>query len=116
MPAATKDLYIEQGATFTLNVVWKDANQVAVNLTGYTARMQIRQSLSSDVALLNLTTQNGGITLGGATGAVNVVATPAQTAAIQVKRGVYDLELESASGTVTRLIKGSVEFSREVTR
>ena len=42
--AAVYDITIEQGATFRLSLVWKDSSNVPVNLTGYTARMQVRRS------------------------------------------------------------------------
>jgi hypothetical protein len=115
MPASTYNLSIEQGATFRLALVWKDSEGDPVDLTGYTARMQIRPAVASTEVLLSLTSGSG-ITLGGATGAVNVLATAAQTAAIDSKKGVYDLELQSADGTVTRLLQGVVIVSPEVTR
>ena len=46
MAAAQYDILIEQGATFSRTFVWKDSSEVAVDLTGYTARMQIRKTKS----------------------------------------------------------------------
>lgn len=115
MARITKDICIDQGATFRLTVVWKDGTGTPVNLNGYVARMQIRRTIRSDTPVLSLTTGNG-ITLGGATGSVTIVATAAQTAAINIRSGVYDLELEAPDGTVTRLMEGNVTVSFEVTR
>tara|TARA_R110000868_G_scaffold19150_4_gene82786 strand:+ start:5585 stop:5935 length:351 start_codon:yes stop_codon:yes gene_type:complete len=116
MAAVNYDITIEQGATFQLNLVWKDPNGTAINLTGYTARMQVREKVTSTTALISLTTENGGITLGGAAGTIAVVAAATATDDITVKRGVYDLELISSGGIVTRLIEGCVTISPEVTR
>ncbi len=117
MVAGTHDITIEQGATFLLNLIWRDSANALVNLTGYTARMQVRQKhTSADPPALNLTTENGGIALGGAAGTVAVRAEAAATAALDFKRGVYDLELVDGSGTVTRLIEGNVVVTPEVTR
>lgn len=116
MTAATRDITIEQGATFTYPLIYKDSEGTPVNLTGYTARMQVRRSKASDVAVLTLTTENGSITLGGAAGTINVVASAENTAAITIKVGVYDLELVSPSGNVKRLIEGEVTISQEVTK
>lgn len=117
MPAGQHDIIIEQGATFLLNLVWRDSANAPVNLTGYTARMQVRQTHKTpDPPALTLTTENGGITLGGATGTVSIVAAATSTDDITFKRGVYDLELISASGIVTRLIEGVVTVTPEVTR
>jgi hypothetical protein len=117
MPAAQYDITIEQGATFKWSITWRDDGGLLTNLTGYTARMQVRPSVHDpNPPLLDLTTQNGAITLGGAAGTIVVVASATQTAAITNKKGVYDLELVDATGFVTRLLQGSVGFSHEVTR
>lgn len=116
MAATPYDIEIEAGATFRLPIIWKDGDGVAVNLTGYTARMQIRPVANSPTVLASLTTENGGITLGGSTGEITLFMAPADTAAITRARGVYDLELQSGSGEVTRLLKGCVTISPEVTR
>lgn len=116
MAAATYNILIEQGATFQLHIVYKDSNDAPVNLTGYTARMQVRQKYSDATALLTLTTANGAITLGGALGTIDVVAAADLTDEITARCGVYDLELQSPSGVVTRLIEGAVTISPEVTK
>ena len=116
MPASIYNLNIEQGATFTRTITWKDSTGAAVNLTGYTARMQIRERVESTSALVSLT-QASGITLGGAAGTVVITITPTQTDALpNIKKGVYDLELVSNGGIVTRLLQGEVVVSPQVTR
>jgi hypothetical protein len=120
MPAAdydfTDDQAIEQGATWSRQFNYKDPNGVAINLTGYTARMQVRAKRTNPEVLLELTTENGGIVLGGADGSVTLQASAVDTAAFTWTRGVYDVELISAGGIVTRFIRGSVSVSPEVTR
>lgn len=116
MAAADYDILIEQGSTFTLPIIWKDSEGVPINVTGYTARMQIRKTVKSAEVLISATTENGRITLGGATGAVTVTIPATITDDIIVKSAVYDLELQSAAGVVTRLIQGAVTISPEVTR
>lgn len=116
MSAGKYDFYIEQGATFNKTITWNDGNSVPVNLSGYTARMQIRKSFSSDTPILTLTTENGHIALGGALGTITLTLQAADTEPLETFCGVYDLELESASGFVTRLLEGQVTISREVTR
>lgn len=116
MTAAAYDFVIEQGATLDKSFVWKDSTGTIINLTSYTARMQIRSSVSAAAALLELTTLNGRIIITGAEGKVRLLVPASDTAAITWKRGVYDLELISAAGVVTRLLSGGVEISKEVTR
>lgn len=115
--AAIYDLTIEQGTTWTLSLLWKTSAGATVDLTGYTARMQVRHRIGDpDPPLLNLTSENGGITLGGAAGTLALVATPTQTDALSTRTGVYDLEVQSPTGVVTRLLQGCVSISPEVTR
>lgn len=116
MPAAVYDLFIEQGATFVKTITWKDSAGDPVNLTGYTARMQFRSSVNSSTVLATATTENGRITLGGAAGTIDIEFDEAYTTSFQFVSAVYDLELESATGFVTRLLEGGVEVSKEVTR
>jgi len=111
----TADLCIPQGATFSRVVKWK-ADGTLVNLTGYTARMQIRQTAASATTTLALTTENGRIALGGSAGTITLSISATDTAAIAAGRYVYDLELVSAGGIVTRLLQGVVTVSANVTR
>lgn len=66
-----------------------------VNLTGYTAALQIRSLPDSPSAVLSLTTGSG-ITLTALTGQIDVHATAAQTTNIDEGTYYYDLELSSA--------------------
>jgi hypothetical protein len=115
MAATTYDILIEQGATYSQSITYKD-NGVAVNLTGYTARMQVRATLESASTLVELTTANSRIALGGTAGTITLTISATDTAALTSGRGVYDLELVSGSGIVTRLLQGVCTISRNVTR
>jgi hypothetical protein len=116
MAAATYDILIEQGATFQLNLVYKDSGGSPIDISGYTARMQVRRSYDAPTALLDLTTENGAITLGGVAGSLVVEAGPTLTRDLPAKGGVYDLELVAPSGVVVRLIRGTATISPEVTK
>ena len=116
MPAASYDFEIEQGATLLKPIVWKDSAGSPVNLTGYTAKMQIRQNVSSPDVLLELSTTNGKLSISAMAGQVTMIFSAATTAAITWSRGKYDLELTSSDGTVTRLIEGEITISKEITR
>lgn len=112
---AIHNLTIYQGSTFNPVFVWKSAG-AAVNLAGYTARMQVRETVGSAVKLLDLTTENSGITITAAEGKIALLCTATATAALNFVSGVWDLELIAPAGTVTRLLQGEVSLSREVTR
>lgn len=117
MAAFKANLAIDQGATFRKRFTWKSGTPaVPVNLTGYTARMQIRAELESAAILAELTTENGGIALGGVTGTIDLYLSHTDTTAYAWDSGVYDIELIAPNGDVLRRIKGSVSVSKEVTR
>jgi hypothetical protein len=117
MPAAIVNLTIEQGADWSQPLQWKTGTPaVAVNLTGYTARMQVRRTAASTEKTVELTTENGRITITAGTGTVALSLTAAVTAAIVAGVYVYDLELVSSGGIVTRLVQGTFTVSAEVTR
>lgn len=117
MAAGIYNIIIEQGADFSLPLTWRDGNNTLVNVTGYSARMQIRESYDSEDYIVSLTSGlNGGITLGGAAGTILVEIPAATTATIGQSAAVYDLEMVSSAGAVTRLVQGNVYVSREVTR
>lgn len=116
--AGQLNLVIEQGTTFSPQFTYTDSATppVAIDLTGYTARMQIRQKRTSTTFLHELTTENGGITLGGALGTIDLLISATDTAAFTFSTGVYDLELINGSGAVQRLLEGSVTLRKEATK
>ena len=103
-----------QGATFSQQLTWLiDDNPV--NLTGYTANMQVREKHTSPIANLNLSTSNGSITLGGNLGTISLLVSASATAQLVPKDYVYDIEMNSG-GEVTRIIEGKFIVTPEVTR
>ncbi len=90
---------------------------VPVNLTGYTAALQIRSLPEDPTAVLSLSTGGNGITIPTPlNGTVEVQATAAQTRAIIPGTYYYDIEITSTGGIVYRLAQGQVVVSAEVTR
>jgi hypothetical protein len=118
-PAGLHNFLCNQGATFTRTLTWTDSAKKARDLTGYTARMQVRSSVESSSVIVELTTVNGKITLGTTTdtkGQVTLLLSATTTAALTPGQYVYDLELVSAGGEVTRLLEGNFVVKAEVTR
>jgi hypothetical protein len=109
------NLTFSQGATWKLSMTYTSGDALPVNLTGFSARMQVRSSYASSTVALSLTDTNG-ISLGGAAGTVQLLVPATTTAGIEAKQYVYDLELESPSQEVTRLVEGTLIVTPEVTR
>lgn len=110
------DMSCYQGASFDYTLTWQTAG-TPVNLSGYTARMQVRDGYDGGSAIVSLVSGTG-ITLGGTAGTILVALTATETAAIDATPSgqyVYDLELVTGS-TVTRLVEGNFLVSPEVTR
>jgi len=78
--------------------------------------MQVRPTHSSDVVYLDLSTASGGISIDGPNGTITLSRTAVQTAALAWNEAVYDLEIVSGGGVVTRIMQGKMILSREVTR
>lgn len=118
MPAFKVPLKIDQGATFQKVVTWKAGNPATpVDMTGCTARAQIRASITSPDVLHEMTTDpGGGITLDDVLGEVEIEIDAVTTAQFDWRTAVYDLEVVFANGTVRRLLSGPVTVSPEVTR
>jgi hypothetical protein len=115
--SAKMNLTFEQGATFRKTITWKTGTPATpVDLTGCTARMHARDKVTDAAPLLELTTENGRISLGGVLGTISFLVSAVDTSAITWAKAVYDLEVIAVDGTVTRLVHGSIEVSKEVTR
>lgn len=117
MLAGVYNIRCDQGSTFqrviTVTQATSAGTYIPVDLTGYSARMQIRKKFGGDV-LVELTSDPGdGILLNEANGMVTIEMTAAQTAGIN-RSGIYDLELVVGS-TVTKILRGKFILNHEVT-
>lgn len=134
--AGKYNIVIEEGSTFTLDLIYKDSAGVQQDLSGeYSARMQIRDSPGGDlidssdsspgnIVLGHMNDANPAVFVSGAGNLGNASATatirisiPANiTATYDFDTAFYDLELVAGSGTVERVIEGTVKLSREITQ
>lgn len=108
-------LSIEQNATFTRTFTVKDSNGNPIDLTGATAKVQIKQTYDSPSSVATYTT-GAGITMGGAAGTIVLTITAAQTAAMPNSLvGVWDLLITWPDTTKQRLVRGTATVSPGVT-
>ena len=123
MSAATYNFTIEQGATFTKIITWKDSSGAGINLTGYSITGKIKRKTSDQTALATFTatlanqvTNPGQFTL--SLTAIETASLPTVTGTTAQKvllECVYDVEASTGS-TVYRLLEGIVSVSPEATR
>lgn len=126
MPDNKYNIDFFQGSTFSLNLTVKNVNGALMDLTGYTARMQIRPTYSSATVTESLSSANGEITINTVTSVMSLQLAAARTANISVDMNagsipprtkyVYDLELLDPGVGVTKLLFGEVTVYGEVTR
>lgn len=111
------DIVVDQGAILHRSIALKSSAKNVVTLSGYTARMDIREKIASASTILELTTPSNGLSIDATAGAITILITPAQTTAMVAGSYVYDLELEETStGIVTRILQGNLTVRAEVTK
>lgn len=108
------DITIYQGKTMSWLIVW--GGDTPIDLTGYTARMQWRETLESSNFIAEFTTENGRITVDPLAGEILISLTASETAALRAGKGYWDLELIDGSGNVSQPQSGRYTIKREITR
>tara|TARA_R110000764_G_scaffold138533_1_gene226300 strand:- start:8 stop:412 length:405 start_codon:yes stop_codon:yes gene_type:complete len=130
MAAGRYSFVIEQGATTDFEILYKDANGEAVDLSGHRAQMQIRaeQTASSEVYLTlssSLMPDGTGLNLSGSSGlnsptsgSIGINISHLTSSLLNFNSAYYDLEIASGTNNsmvVTRILAGGVGLSREIT-
>ena len=129
MAAGKYSFTIEQGSTVDFEIAYKDSNSDPIDLTLYTARMQIRPSIGSDVVHMTLSSSlnpcGTGLNMSGSnstnpptSGSIGIFISAASSSLLDFNEAVYDLEIASGSGNcanVTRILQGKVKLSKNTT-
>jgi hypothetical protein len=109
--AIISNLTVDQGSTFSASVDITDTEDNILVLTGYTVAAQLRKTYGSSTAVdFTASVSNAAL------GEVTISLTATQTNALIAGRYVYDVEITSAGGTVTRVLEGQVEVTPGVTQ
>ncbi len=109
--AIVSNLTIDQGSTFSASIDVTDVEDNVLVLTGYTVAAQIRKTYDSTTAV-----DFTGSVSNATQGEITISLTPAQTNALVAGRYVYDAEITSSGGTVTRVLEGQIEVTPGVTQ
>ena len=108
-----KDITINQGATFSANVVAyvNTSSSTVLSLSGYTANAQIKKSYyhGNTAAMFNVWIQDA------TAGIVNLVLDSANTVAMTDGKYVYDV-MVTKSGVKTRIVEGIATVTPGVAR
>jgi hypothetical protein len=107
------DLRLNQGEDLVEEFLWA-VDGVPVDLTGATAKLQFRRTVSS-AALLEISSAAGSILLGGNTGNVSLKFLLSTMPAL-AGTGFWDLFVTFPSGAPWRLAKGKFNIDQRVTQ
>ncbi len=111
--AGILNITIDQGETYTnTNSVFLADGVTAMNLTGYTVASKMRKHYTSTASH----TINTTITNPATAGLIDSYLYVTETSAITAGYYVYDLEITSSGGVVTRVVEGKVHMKPGVTR
>lgn len=104
------NIIVDQGATFQTSINVTDDDEVAINLTGYTAAAQMRKHYTSSNSV------SFTVSISPTLGIVTLSLSSNTTNALVPGRFVYDCELTDTNGVTTRLVEGIVTVTPGVTR
>lgn len=104
------NIVIDQGSDYEFKVNVENLNNVPADLTGYTAEAQMRKYYTSSKSY------NFEATVEANTGMVVLAMSANTSSRITPGRYLYDCELTSEEGVVTRLIEGIVTITPQVTK
>ena len=97
MSAAQYDFSIEQGSSFRLSLVYKDSNDVAIDITNWCARLiwKTNSNLTQTYSSGNLDVSNYKFTIDGPNGKLLLEFPATTTNGFDFTSAKYDLELQS---------------------
>lgn len=108
--ALKANLLIDQGSTYSTTLSLTTETDEAMDLTGYSGAAQIRKHYTSSNSYSFV------VDLNSVAGTVLLSMSANTTANLTAGRYVYDVEIVSASGAVTRVVEGIVTVTPNVTR
>src|ERR1700677_529379 len=111
------DFNLDRGFDWPLTLTWLDPDGNPVNLTGYSAAMNIGPNFADQTSTVFYALSSEGdspeIVLGGTAGTIQLALTAAQTATIPPGAAVYDLRMTSPVPFATKLLEGIVQVRDE---
>lgn len=105
---STKNLTLSKGSSYKIIYnLYKNSN-TNINLSGYSLRGNIRQSLNSTNILLNMTSANLLLQIDNSNIIMNLKES--FTRRVAGSSAIYDIELINSTGDATKIITGLITF------
>ena len=115
-PVPYSDWKIKQGATIKRNYYLKDASGASKDLTGYTAKCEIRDKPGGNVILALTSSPAVGITITAESGLISIVITKSQSALFNFTVAEYDMRVTDSSNEDTYIAEGKVYLTSRITQ
>lgn len=106
---------VVQGDTFSVVVTYQNPDGTDINLTEYTARMDVRNEPSGKILCASATSSNG-ISIDSENGQLTITFTPAQTRKFTTPNAAYQLKIISPGGVHTTILSGYFSVTPAVIR
>ena len=113
--AGQKNFEVDQNATFTFVLDYKDNEGNAIDLTGASAKMQVRDAKGGTKLAVTLTSPSGGIVIDQPNGKLTIKMTPTQTNKLFYPKSSYDVMVVDSNGNKIKLLEGFMTLNRSVT-
>ena len=115
----SKNLSIPRGDSREYRLEVTDENDNVLNITGSTIRFTVKENLSdADPGAFQLTSANPAqITIDdGGNDKARIFVTNTNTQDLQIKRYLYDVQVQPASGGVKTVVGGTFAITEDITR
>lgn len=106
------DYDVWQGDTWAPGTITAKENGVGIDFTGWSAKAEVRNAISNDVAV-TLTSPSSGITL-NSSGVITLTMTAAQTNGL-LGEYRYDLQMTNPSGAIKTYTFGTITVANDYT-
>ncbi len=113
--AGQKNFEVDQNTTFSFIVEYKDNNGLPIDLTGATAKLQVRDTKGGSKLAFTLTSPAGGITITPLLGKLTIKMTPTQTSKLFYPKSSYDIMITDSNTNKIKVLEGFLTLSRSVT-
>lgn len=113
--AGQKNWEVDQNTTFIFEAVYKDPDGNPIDLTGASAKLQVRDLKGGSKLAFSLTSPNGGIVIDPTNGKLTIKMTPTQTNKLFYPKSSYDIMVTDSNLNRIKLLEGFLSLSRSVT-
>lgn len=113
MPAGYQEIFLEQGTDFTTTITLDDVNGVPYDLTGTTAKSQVKKSYYSSTPIAEFDIS---ISTDPTKGVITIDLGSPVTSNIASGRYVYDVLIKDSANNVTRILEGTLNVLPQVTK